>query len=183
MSLIAYPTAGANSYSNLADAEIYFSDTLNASAWDSTDQPTKEKALITVTRLIDRQSWKGAPTVSPQDLDFPRTGLTDTEGVAIPGNDLPPFLLPAVYEYALLVLQSSNLQKEVSSGGTSIRRIRADVTEVEFFNTAGVSTTRLPGIVHELLGRYLASTNVLVIASGTDEVTGLKDYNLSEGFA
>lgn len=50
--LVNYPTEAYNSFVSVEDADEYFSDRLNAEAWDAFDESKKEKLLIRGFRVI-----------------------------------------------------------------------------------------------------------------------------------
>lgn len=51
-----------NTYLSLADATAYLADSLRGSAWANYDEDTQAQALITATRIFQRQSWAGEPS-------------------------------------------------------------------------------------------------------------------------
>jgi len=53
---------GLNSYGTLAEADDYLADSIRAAAWESIDPDTKKKALLTATRLLEKQTWQGSQT-------------------------------------------------------------------------------------------------------------------------
>jgi len=63
---------GVNSYVTLDEAEQYFSERLYTDEWDNADAITKEKALITACRRIERLTFKGLKVDETQILSFPR---------------------------------------------------------------------------------------------------------------
>ncbi len=65
MSITVFPASGYNSFVSLSDANAYFTDRLNADAWDGTTG--KEAALITAFRSL-------------QELDIV-VDLTDTDAL------------------------------------------------------------------------------------------------------
>ena len=65
-------TVGTNSYISVADADTYFDARLFSTAWTDADNATKEAALITASRMIDRMQLAGRPADIDQALAFPR---------------------------------------------------------------------------------------------------------------
>lgn len=51
-----------NSYVTVADADAYLDDSMRASAWSGYDDDKKARALITATRIFDKQCWQGTKT-------------------------------------------------------------------------------------------------------------------------
>lgn len=133
----------SNSFETLAEAEAYFATRLPLSGWDEADD--KNVLLIMATRVlsalampfkqlilpqggapayyITRRTWTGAPASSTQRLPWPRTGMYDANGNAIPSNVIPQALKDAESELAgQLGLSDRTLDNDVSILGlTSIR--------------------------------------------------------------
>ncbi len=63
-----------NSYVTVAEADAYFADRLDASAWVAANANTKAKALVTATSNLDLMSWAGTVLNETQALAFPRLG-------------------------------------------------------------------------------------------------------------
>lgn len=74
--------ANANSYVTLAEATSFFEEAALSTAWDAASTDEKNRALISATRRLDQQDFRGAP-VNPltgtaesgtQALQWPRSG-------------------------------------------------------------------------------------------------------------
>lgn len=109
--------ANANSYETHAEANAYFDERLPLSpAWVASGQ---EAALIMATRTLDalaqpfktffpgpppyyrvRRCWTGAPASATQRLAWPRVGMFDANGNAIPSTTIPQALKDAEAELA-----------------------------------------------------------------------------------
>lgn len=64
---------GINSYVDISYADSYFAGRLYTDEWDNADIATKEKALITACRRIERLQFKGIKAdPENQILQFPR---------------------------------------------------------------------------------------------------------------
>jgi hypothetical protein len=63
-----------NSYVTVAEADVYFADRLDASAWVAANAITRAKALVTATSNLDLMSWAGTYKDETQPLAFPRIG-------------------------------------------------------------------------------------------------------------
>jgi hypothetical protein len=109
----------ANSYETVVEAQAYFDTRLPVAGWDAGDQ---EVLLIMATRVINafaspgktlvvpsnnkypyyrvRRQWTGAPASSTQALAWPRIGMYDMNGNAIPSNVIPQALKDAESEMA-----------------------------------------------------------------------------------
>lgn len=63
----------AGSYIDAVEAQTYFDGRLNSQAWDlETDADTRNKSLITATRIIDQLNYLGSKADDAQTLQFPR---------------------------------------------------------------------------------------------------------------
>jgi len=131
--------ANANSYETHAEANTYFDERLPlATPWVTSGQ---EAALIMATRVIEmvlqprvvfdmanvcyrtRPTWTGAPSTTTQRLAWPRTGMLDRNGNAIPSGEIPYDLKNAQSELAgQLLMGDRTLDNDISIQGiTSLK--------------------------------------------------------------
>jgi hypothetical protein len=172
---------GVNSYISVDDADGYFEDALHAGSWSEATSGVRAQSLVTATRMLDRQKWRGSKTTSDQDLAWPRSGLSDVEGLPIDPDEVPDFMLDATCELALALIEDADIQNQADTG-SNISRLKAGPAEIQYF-ASGTSGPRFPIIIHELIGSYLAgSTLPLPFASGTDVQSGLGDFGLSGAY-
>lgn len=162
--------AAANSYETVAEADAYFASRLPLNPpWDDAD--SKEALLIMATRLLDAmfrgtktlvaqcgqcdafyrigRKWTGAPATTTQRLAWPRTGMYDQNGNAIPSNVIPQDLKDAESELAgQLNVSDRTLDNDVSVQGiTSVKAGSVAVT----FRDGYIATFTLPQAVIDLL--------------------------------
>lgn len=165
--------AAANSYDTVANATTYFSGRLGADAWTDATTDQKGQALITATRMIDRQRWAGTQVdYDNSDLAWPRSGVTDRYGNSVASDAIPEDLMIGFYELALSLLEDESVQ-DTPAGGSNTKRVKAGSVEVEFFRpTLGV-LGRFPQVVQELLAQFLAGANSNTggLVSGDDRVS------------
>jgi len=91
----------ANSYVTLAEAEIYFTDRMHASAWGALTDEIKSSLLISGSQMLDWYvKWKGDKTTTTQSMQWPRADVICPSGVEIDDNVLPPEVRTATYEQA-----------------------------------------------------------------------------------
>jgi len=180
---------GTNTYITLTEANTYLGDSIRAQAWSFLPSDTRNKALLTAFRIIERQVWEGDATGS---ISFPRTGLTDCEDNAVSSLTVPQQVKDAQAEIAYDLTQNNTL--ETSGGiGSNVKRAKAGSAEIEFFTStggpSGTGSARFEPHILELIGCFLEganiSGNISPITPGTS-VTGDFDsddyYCLSEGF-
>ena len=155
MTTITIGTTDYEVYGNLTDAELYLADRLGSDDWDKKDSNTKNRALITSTRLLDRQRWQGAKTVDSQLIDWPRTGVVDAEGNAVDDATVPQDIIDGSFEFALMLITNTELVN-ADTTGSNIQRLKAGEVETWFFRPT-LGKSRIPSVVLELLGQYLDS--------------------------
>lgn len=105
-------TKGVNSYVTLAEANIYFEDRLDVSAWTAATDAQKSQALVTATMLLDSQDWLGTVRADNQSLAFPRAGTYNDPklGKDIELSDtVPNRIINAVFELAHHLLNNDGL--------------------------------------------------------------------------
>lgn len=134
--------ASANSYETYAEANVYFDGRIPLNPpWVASGL---EAYLITATRLIDScmspiktlirgsdgvayyrvsRQWTGQPATSTQRLAWPRIGMFDANGNAIPTDAIPQALKDAESEFAGQLLKGDrSLDNDVIVQGlTSVR--------------------------------------------------------------
>lgn len=128
MAFTAYPSAGANSYSDVSDADTFITDHYGYDAWVAVTPATKQQLLVTVTNILESMNWGGTIVSTTQDLLFPRTGLVDRKGATVANNVIPPEVLAALWlgagELVAARWDLTGVQQAVtavSSGGVSVQ--------------------------------------------------------------
>lgn len=193
-------------YGTVTGAKAYLAASSHGQAWLSLDSATQKQRLVTATRILERQSWLGAPTepvdksnltnqpANTQPLQFPRTGLVDRNGVAVDSTSIPMDVDSASYEIALALGETTPTIQTSSTATSNVKRqkdlarvegaITEDV-EREFFRSTLDSQLggppRFPTIVQELIGLWLASgATVLSVPEfgGSDGCSFIEDQDL-----
>jgi len=172
MALIAWPTANANSYILQADATTYFSLRIGSDAWTAATTGTKDSALVTATRMLDRMVWTGEKTAADQDLEFPRTGLTDKDGNEVASDAIPQEILDATCELALILIVNASAA-DVTSTASNIKKLQAGSAMIEYFKGSSPGTP-FPPVIMQLIAVFLRSS------AGTVGIGGL--YSEDDGF-
>lgn len=147
---------GTNSYISRVDANTYFADSLRDASWNALSDSTKDQALVTATRMLDRQNWTGTKTSPTQALQWPRTGVTDVDGNSVDSSIVPQSILDACCELALSLALNPAVETNTSSGSNIKRVSAAKGTDIEYFRptTGG----RFPTIVQELIRALLGGS-------------------------
>lgn len=98
----------AESYISVAEAQAYFLLNGEPDAWITARLDKQETALRVATRAIDLMRsgrWNGIRFNSSQALAWPRFGVYDDDGFALPASPLPKNLRLAAAQLALRYLQ------------------------------------------------------------------------------
>jgi hypothetical protein len=145
-------------YADVPDADAYMEASVGAAAdaWRDADEVSKARALVSGTRAIDAQSWKGEKTVADQEGDFPRTGLTYPDGSAVDPDEVPPEVVVANIELAAMLNAGESIDPSAARQ-TTARRLKAGSVEIENFRQFGLLGV-FPSSIMRLLGFWLAGT-------------------------
>lgn len=182
-------TIGATTYEVYADiptADAYLEGQITADTWRASDETTKARALVSATRLIDRQVWQGEKTDSYQESAFPRTGLTDADGVEVDSTTVPQQVVDATCELASAMVDGSNVQDSSQPGENTTQSLRAGSVAISYFRSIQGLGQRFPQIIWELLGLWLAGSQGGTLGC-VSHGTGGKDqfkrgYDFNRGF-
>lgn len=148
-------TAGAsdaNTYATLAQANAYHEAHVHGEAWRTALTETKQRALLTATRLLDQHViWNGTATSSSQALLWPRTGLLDAKGYTLSASAIPTFLADACAELARQILtEDRTADSDVEAKGlTSLT-----VGPIAMTFKSAVAGKVLPDAVWYLISRW-----------------------------
>ena len=143
---------GTNSYATVLEADTYFSDRLDVTAWTSASEDRKSQALITATSMLDDLTWNGAATDSSQILAFPRSGyyFDPRLGITVEMIDIPLRIADACLQLAYHLLNNDGLLDDTGSvvnldiGGIALNRIR--------------NPSKIPSMVKRLIRPLLSNT-------------------------
>lgn len=137
-----------DSYRTTAQADTYLAAAYHAGTdWSGLTVTIKAQALVTATRILDRQVWAS---------DY------DTQAERILVQDV----LDACCEMALALVQGSELQTEASTA-QKLASIKAGSVALTYFRGAEGRPARFPVIVNELLRDYLAGADLSVAPRAT----------------
>lgn len=148
-----------DAYADTNDANAYLSAAQHAgTTWSSASTTIKSQALVTVTRILDRQRWAAA-----YDTQAERENV--------------PAIINASIEMALALLQGTDIQSESRAGAPKFQSVTAQGDSVSYYNGSGIPLRRFPTIVWELLRDYLAGADLVIgmTATGTDGVSSTED--------
>lgn len=154
MAITLVTTAGAtnaNAYCTTDEYDSYFESKTNvASSVINVSYENKKAGIVWATRLLDeRVDWIGVKTSETQALRWPRIGAVDRDGYTISQSTIPVFLKNATAELAGYLIRSDRTDDPDSAG---IRRLRADVIEIEFDKNDRVND--IPASVWAMINYY-----------------------------
>jgi hypothetical protein len=158
MEVVTIDSLAFDAYADVAYADEYLAASLHAGTdWSGATDTTKGQALVTMTRILDRQRWRDA--YATQAL---------REGVAA--------IQDACVEGALALVQGSDLQTAESTA-QKLSSIRAGSVALTYFRGAEGRPHRFPTIVYELLRDYVAGASMVVqgVATGVDGTSSTED--------
>jgi len=148
-------------YGGLAacDAYLLASPSSGAATYRGLPTDDRKRALIGATRYLDAKRWLGTANGSGgTTLDFPRDGLVDENGDPASDAYQLDLVSRAAFELAALVAEDPSVLAEADQG-SNIKSMGAGSAKLEFFaptSTATGTATKLPIVVDELIGMWLA---------------------------
>jgi len=167
------------SYASVAEADrLMLVDPVRGARWATRTADQKGAALVAATNRLDLFSYKGSKTGTPQPNQFPRTGLTDRDGVALVDSAVPVDVANAT-----IYLAGSIATKPAAAGmagsGNNNKRVKAGSAEVEFFK-ATPGKPLADETAYALIQWYLTSAVGAIsgggMASGTCEPSYDRTY-------
>jgi hypothetical protein len=167
-----------DAYSTLDYANLYLQANFLASGWFNLTDDQKGSALVTATRLFDRQCWLGEPTMlSGQTLQWPRTN-TGIDG--LDDQTIPQQIIDGSVEMAFALTDGNEAVNNNVPGVQKIRRLGAGSVNIEWFRLAegtAAQLNRFPLPVQELVGQFLCGQGDFeqFITSGTDGISVTQD--------
>ncbi len=110
-------TKGVNSYATVAEADAYFEDRIDVSAWSTADATSKAQSLVTATKLLEDVLWTGTAISESQNLAFPRAGeyFDPRIGTLVTLSGVPKRITEATYELAHHLLTNDGLLDDIGT--------------------------------------------------------------------
>lgn len=148
-------------YVSVAEVDTYAAGSLTADAWQAMVADDKARVLVSVTRWIDSQCWRGDKVDPLQPLAWPRT-VGDIAVVELAVTQLA-VLLAANPE---LADQSMGLVTVAADGG--IKRLKAGSVELEYFRAMNFTiygsgaVSPFPQGIMNLIGAWLCDRGASV---------------------
>ena len=162
-------------YGTAAEASAYHAASASGAAWATLSPLVRNQALVSATRILERQVWAGSPTqtvskvqpqpASTQPLQWPRSGLLDRNGNALDSATIPQDVIDAAYEIALESASStSTVNVSTADAKYRVTRDRKKVGDLEveeereYFGTASRNQGRFSLNIMELIGLWLSGS-------------------------
>ena len=144
MALDATPSGtAANTYLSDVEFTTYAAGSLSSSRVSASTSDTRERALRTATRMIDRLLFDGEATVYAQALQWPRRSVTDPDrwGYSLSEVAIPRRVREASAEMALALLGEGEASPDAALSDSALyTRAKVDVLEVEYRDGAAMAT-------------------------------------------
>lgn len=150
-----------DSYASISQAAAYLMSIFGYDAWFLLTPDQQGQALVTATRLMDRQCWLGRRSTDSQPLEWPRTG-TGVDGVTdftVPGD-----IVNGTIELAFAIITGSTVLSSATPGAQTLQQIKAGSVSLTYFRGAeGVlAINRFPLAVQEYVKKYGCGAGGLV---------------------
>lgn len=138
---------GANSYVTVEEADDYLAANIHVGpVWTAQTTETKERLLVWASRFLDqRAAWNGKVIAADQPMRWPRSGVKNSDDIAIAPDSIPRQLKEAVVEMARYLIEDRAAQ----SSQDSLKKLKVDVIEFEF--REGATIPEIPGEISNLL--------------------------------
>ena len=134
----------ATSYVSVAEATDLLSlNPVMSATWVALDSAEQESYLIWASRYLDYHvQWEGYKTVETSGLRWPRSCVTDVDGLYIDTDVIPEAVKEATAQLAIFLTASDAAQSggESSNLPEGVKRVKADVVELEFFDDAAANS-------------------------------------------
>lgn len=176
-------------YASREEALNYAQGAIHAANWLAASEMVQNQSLVTATRLLDRQCWKGDKNteISGNLLDWPRIN-TGIDGVT--DDTVPEDIVIGSIELAFSLVEGSPVQNTVTPNNQDIETLKAGSVAITYFRPGTealfAQTARFPTIVQELVGRYMCGSSLAVfgvatgVSSDVESVTA-DDKGYNEG--
>ncbi len=145
---------GANAYAHVEAADEWQA-ARGSSVWpkapaagEDPNRAAKEAALIRAADYLNGLRWKGRRAEPCRVMAWPRCGVIDGDGHAVPERCVPAAVVAANCHLAALAYAGTDLQPALERGG-SIRKEKVGQLETEYFE--GAATRDVFSAVADLL--------------------------------
>jgi hypothetical protein len=142
--------ANSDSFINVSDANTYFLERLHTDVWDDLDSGEKEKALKWATKILDRLPWAGSKVTDTQALRWPRSSVSDLDGVYFDEAAIPYFLEQATCELGMALAEADRTK---DNSAEQLRALVVGPIKLDFNNDYVQDV--FPETVKEIISPFL----------------------------
>lgn len=182
-------TIGTNEYEVYADvatADEWLAGDISAEPWRAADDDTKARSLVTSTRWIDSQQWKGAKVDENQPLAWPRV-IEGTDPVAT----LAVVTNASILLASMLVANPALFEQTTGTGAEETKRLKAGSVEIEYFRNLSSFRSRsriFPPAIFAALSQWLLGADSKMVAGSQSYDTCRESrfkypYGFTQGFS
>lgn len=150
----------ANSYVSAADCTTYHT-ALGNTTWTGTDA-AKEAAILRAMEWIESRPWRGVKTDYDNPLSWPRSGVADSDGYAVPEDEVPSGVVKALCEAALIEISDAGALRPSLKRGGEVQSFSIPGVISKTFKSSAPATTTYHTIVGPLRGLVRCSSCVKV---------------------
>ena len=139
----------ANSYVSDAEFLAYGAGSLASARIAASTADTRERALITAARMMDRLRFDGLATIKQQARQWPRYTVLDPDrwGYLFQKDEIPRRVKEAQCELALALLKAGQVSPDGQlTDASQYVKARVDVLEVEY-RVGVITSTSASGIL------------------------------------
>ena len=140
----------ANSYLSDVEFTTYAAGSLASSRLTASTSDTRERALRTAARMLNRLMFCGIATVPTQALQWPRYTVNNPDrwGYFFGQSEIPQRIKDAQAELALALLGEGESSPDGGLPGSALyTKAKVDVLEVEYRDSATASASDATGIL------------------------------------
>lgn len=172
-----------DTYADLPTALVYWAGQIEATDIMAMTSDQQSAALVSMTRVIDRQVWQGEQTDGYETHAFPRSGLTYADGTPVDSGSVPCQIAEACMEGASQLASGASFQDQANTFNTT-KTLKAGSVEIDYFRQLG-PFSRFPQTIQELVGLWLGGRGNVFGSESTG--TGAKtifneQYDVNRGF-
>jgi hypothetical protein len=140
----------ANSYLTDVQFTAYAAGSLAASRMASSTTDTRERALRTATRMLNRLTYQGWASVIAQALQWPRVGVMnpDRDGFLLSDTAIPQRVQDACAELAIALLAEGEVSPDGGLSKSALySKAKVDVIEVEYRESGAAASSDAVGVL------------------------------------
>lgn len=147
--------SNANTYATLAEFNTFIGELTSAGTAATATDALKQAALIQSARRLDLETWDGSPVTTTQRLQFPRSGLIDTNGFGVAVETIPRFVREGQMQLAVEML---NADGDAATNREQFESLKVGSLEIKYRQGESYGANlgdSLPDSVLKLISPYI----------------------------